>query len=94
MINDLLKEREAQLLAITDEMRDSGDETNPILFAESAPNRFYLMTLFFDDSNGIKIQNDIELGEVSIEFFTDSDSIELTEGALYEWAINYYKENF
>ena len=39
-LSESLKEREAQVLAVTEEDREEMDENNPIIFAESGPNRF------------------------------------------------------
>ena len=96
---ETLKLRGLQILATTDEMRDEADENNPIIFAESGPNRFSVMSLFFEDkvggvNDGVTIQEDLELNEITIKYFTDTDTTELTSGPVYEWALNYYKENF
>ena len=98
---DTLELRARQILATTDEMRDEADENNPIIFAESGPNRFSVMSLFFEDkvggvNDGVTIQEDLELNEITIKYFTEAyaDTIELTSGPVYEWALNYYKENF
>lgn len=93
-INSLIEERTAQLLSITEEQRDSSDESNPILYAESGPNRFALMSLFFNDSDGVQIQEDLELNEITVKFFNDNEEQEITAGALYEWAIKFYKNNY
>ena len=86
-----IKEREEQLLALTQEERDTGDDSNPILFAESGPNRFHIMTLFFPEGDGVRIQTDLDLDEVTVEYFNDSQTIELTEGPIYDWAIEIYE---
>jgi hypothetical protein len=93
--------RAAQILATTDADREAGDETNPIIFAEHGPNRFNVMTLFFEDkpygvNDGVTIQEDLELNEITVKYFTEAyaDTIELESGPVYEWAINQYKENF
>ena len=86
-----IKEREEQLLALTQEERDTGDDNNPILFAESGPNRFHIMTLFFPEGDGVRIQTDLDLDEVTVEYFNDSQTIELTEGPIYDWAIEIYE---
>jgi hypothetical protein len=95
-----LDERTAQIIALTEDKReeleqedDMGD-SNPILHAEQAPNRFALMSLFFTDSDGVQIQEDLDLNEISVKYFTDDNDIAVTEGALYEWAINHYKSNY
>ena len=93
-ITELIATRTAQLLAITEDDRDDMDSENPILLAETHPNRFALMSLFFTDSDGVQIQEDLDLNEVTVKFFTDETEEEITEGALFDWAINYYKENY
>lgn len=98
-IEAMAQERATQILALTDEKRAELEEeenmgvSNPILFAEGAPNRFSLMSLFFTDTDGVQIQEDTDTGDITIKYFTDSNEIELDTGALYEWALNYYKNN-
>ena len=46
-LSDTLDQRTSQLLAITTDQRDQMDESNPIIFAETGPNRFAVMSLFF-----------------------------------------------
>ena len=98
-LNNNLVVRGVQILATTDEDRDAGDENNPIIFAESGPNRFQVMSLFFEDkpggiNDGVTIQEDLELNEITVKYFTDNNSMEITSGPVYEWALNYYKENY
>jgi hypothetical protein len=52
--------------------------------------------MFFDDGNddGVQIQEDISDGELTVTYFNGSESIELTEGAVYDWAVNHYKNNW
>ena len=103
-ILEVLQTRNEQVIALTDEMReelegaDDMGVSNPILFAEQGPNRFKVMSLFFEDvsggrNDGVKIQEDLDLGEITITYFTDEDETELTEGAVYDWALNFYKTN-
>jgi hypothetical protein len=89
-----LKQREAELLATTEADREEGNEANPFVFAESGPNRFRIMTLFFPNDDGVKIEEDLDLNEVSVEYFNDTERVTLTEGALYEWAIDQYENHF
>lgn len=91
---ELLETRNAQVLATNEEEREDGDEGNPVLFAEQGPNRFALMSLFFTDTDGVRIQEDLDLNEVTVHYFIDEQEVELTSGAVYEWAINYYQENY
>ena len=98
-INDLLEIRAAQVIATTEEEREDADEGNPVLFAESGPNRYALMSLFFEDkvgapNDGVRIEEDLDLNTITVHYFTDSEEIELTEGAVYDWAIQFYNENY
>ena len=86
----MLAERAAAILAYTDEDRDAMDESNPITYAESAPNRFHLMSLFFSEIDGVQIQEDCDLNEITIKYFKDDEAVELTEGPVYDWALNMY----
>ena len=88
-----LKEREVQVLAVTQEQREEGDDSNPILHAESGPNRFHTITLFFPEEDGVKIQTDLDLNETTVEYFNDDGSVELNEGPLYDWAIDLYEND-
>jgi len=92
-INELLELRVKQVETITDAEREELDETNPIIHAETAPNRFNVMTLFFTDSDGVKIEEDLDLNEITVQFFTDTETLDVTTGPLFEWAIDYYKSN-
>ena len=96
-INELLATRTAQLLDITEDQRDSGDESNPILFAESGPCRFRGMTLWFTDDDGITITEDddpLEDSDISVKYFSSDGEIVLNYGPVYEWALNFYRENY
>ena len=86
-----LKLREEQLLALTDEEREKGDDSNPILYAESGPNRFHSITLFFPEGDGVKVETDLDLDERTVQYFIDSQTIELTEGPIYDWATDIYE---
>lgn len=83
-----LKQREAQVLALTEEERETGNEDNPILYAESGPCRFRTLSFFFPDGDGVEIVEDLDNEEeVTVKYFDDSNSIELNDGPLYEWAM-------
>lgn len=88
-----LATRTAQILAITETDRDEYSEENPIFHAEQSPNRFALMSLFFSDNDGVQIQEDLDLEEITVKYFTDETEIELTAGTLFDWAVNYYRNN-
>ena len=103
-IIEVLQTRNEQVIALTDEVREEleGAEdmgvSNPILFAEQGPNRFRVMSMFFEDvagghNDGVKITEDTDLGEITVKYFTDFAEIELTEGAVYDWAIDFFKTN-
>ena len=101
---EVLAKRNEQVLALTDEVREELEgsedmgENNPILFAEQAPNRFTVMSLFFEDvvggdNDGVNITEDTDTGEITIKYFTDEAEIEITEGAVYDWALDFYRNN-
>ena len=103
-ILEVLQARNEEALALTEAVREALEEaedmgeSNPFIFAESAPNRFRMMSLFLEDvsggnNDGVKITEDVESGEIEIEYFTDIDQVPLTEGAVYDWALNFYKNN-
>jgi hypothetical protein len=99
-VGALLSLRIAQILALTDEKReyyseaeDMGD-SNTIIHAESAPNRFATMSLFFTDSDGVQIQEDLDLHDITVKYFTDDNEMLVTEGPFYDWAVNYYRSNY
>ena len=52
------------------------------------------MSLFFNDSDGVRIDEDLDLDAITVHYFTNGEERELQEGALYDWAINYYRENY
>jgi hypothetical protein len=97
-ILEVLQTRNEQVTATTEEDRENSNEDNPIVFAESAPNRFRVMSMFFEDvvggnNDGVNITEDTDLGEITVKYFTDKDEIELTEGAVYDWAIDFFRNN-
>lgn len=88
-----LKQREAQILAVTEEERETGNEDNPILYAEAGPNRFHSITYFFPEGDGVKVETDLDLDEMKVEYFSDEGTVELTEGPVYEWAVDLYESD-
>ena len=84
-----LSEREAQVLEVTEKDREEVNENNPIIFAETAPNRFQTLTYFFPEEDGVEIVQDLDHEEEDpkVYYFNESERVELTEGALYEWAL-------
>lgn len=89
-----LEQRERELLALTESDREEGNDTNPIIFAESGPNRFNIMSLFFPGDDGVRIEEDLELNAITVYYFNEEGQTQLTAGAIYEWATKYYEENF
>lgn len=97
---DTLALRVAQILELTEEKRaeleeaeDMGD-SNPIIHGEQGPNRFYSLTFFFTDNDGVKIEEDLDLNEITVQFFNDYESKTIADGPLYDWAMNHYKGGF
>lgn len=86
--------REAQVMAITEEIREEYSEEHPIMYAEQGPNRYALMSLFFPEDDGVRIEEDLSTGEIGVFYFGPEGGRELMEGALYSWAYNFYKENY
>lgn len=67
----------------------------PSSMPRPGPNRFYVMSMFFPEEDGVRIQEDNELHEIQVVYFDkDGEETQLEEGDLYEWAVNHYKENF
>jgi hypothetical protein len=81
-----LSEREAQARAL----QVKEDAENPLTIALENPNRFQTVTFFFADDDGIKIETDLDLNDVTVYYLTQCGARQyvITEGALYEWAIN------
>ena len=57
------------------------------------------MSLFFEDvtygtNDGVEIVEDLDLNEIRVRYFSDTESTELTKGAVYDWAIQMYKERW
>ena len=89
-----LKLREEQVLALTEEEREKGDDSNPILYAESAPCRYQSVTYWFTEEDGVIIEQDMDIVEdITVKYMSGDEIIELTEGPLYEWAIDQYESN-
>jgi hypothetical protein len=85
--------REEQAAAVTEKDREELNEDNPIIYAEGGPNRYQTVTLFFPEEDGVRIEEDLDLHLFKVCYFTDEEEIELTEGALYNWALDYYENN-
>ena len=89
-----LKLREEQVLALTEEQRESGDESNPILYAESGPCRYQSTTYWFPDDDGVIIEQDMDnVEDITVKYMNGDEIIELTEGPLYDWAIDQYESD-
>jgi hypothetical protein len=94
-----LKQREKELLSITEEQRDEMDEDNPILFAETAPCRFKSISLWFTDDDGVEIIESIDADgqseEISVVYFYGKEREAVRpDSPIYEWAVNYYDERW
>jgi hypothetical protein len=89
-----IKEREEQLLALTEEERDKGDDSNPILYAELGPCRYQSTTYWFPDDDGVIIEQNMDnVEDITVKYMNDSETIELTEGPIYDWAIDLYEND-
>ena len=88
--------REEQILAVTEKEREEIDETNPIIFAETAPNRYATMTLFFEEEDGVRIVEDTDLKTIEVFYFdTEGNETQVNEtSVLYQWASQYFEERW
>ena len=91
-LQQTLQDRAEQLLT-AEQHRDELDSTHPIVFAEQGPNRFSVMSLFFSDKDGVRILEDLDIGSVDVIYFNGEEEITLTEGALHDWAVEFYRNN-
>jgi hypothetical protein len=91
-----IKKREELILATTEAEREDVDSLNALVIAEASPNRFNVMSLFFGDQeeDGVRIEEDLELGEITVQYFNDTETVELTEGVMYNWAMEFYSNNW
>lgn len=91
-----LQLREEQVLAVTEREREEIDTNNPIIYAETAPNRFAMMSLFFEEEDGVRIVEDTDLKIVEVFYFdTEGKETRVEEtSALYQWAEQYFQENW
>jgi hypothetical protein len=77
-----LKLREEQVLALTEEERESGDESNPILYAESGPCRYQSTTYWFPDEDGVIIEQDMDMVEdITVKYMNGDESYSANRGA-------------
>lgn len=89
-----VKLREEQVQALTQEERDAGDEDNPILYAEAGPCRYQSITYWFPEEDGVIVtQNMDDEEDITVEYMNGDGTIKLTEGPLYDWAIDLYENN-
>ena len=91
-----LQLREEQILAVTEREREDLDTDNPIIYAETAPNRFASMTLFFEEEDGVRIVEDIDLKIIEVFYFdTEGNETALSVAStLYQWASEYFQDNW
>lgn len=88
-----LTEREAQA-----KLANEGDETeaNPLNEAQDYPSRFQTLSFFLEDEEGIEIVQDLDDGQedsVRVYYFWQGGREMITEGALYEWALERWEED-
>lgn len=93
-----LKLREEQALALTDqkrnELEEAGDDTHPFLHAEQGPNRYQSITWFFPEEDGVRVEEDLDLGNRKVIYFDlHGFEQELKSGPVYDWAINRYEND-
>jgi hypothetical protein len=89
-----LKLREQQVIALTEEEREIGNDSNPIIYAESGPCRYQSVTYWFPQEDGVVIEQNMDDEEdITVKYMNDDETIELTEGPLYDWAINQYEND-
>jgi len=89
-----LKLREEQVAALTKQEREKGDDSNPILYAESGPCRYQSITYWFPDDDGIVVEENLDReGEITVKYMNGDKTIELTKGPLYDWAIDQYESD-
>lgn len=85
-----LSEREAQAKAIAGKDRDGLDEEHPIIYAESAPCRYQSITYWFPDGDGVRVEQSLDDEEDIKVYYLGEEEIALTDGALYEWAMDQF----
>ena len=89
-----LKEREAQVLAVTEEERENLNDDNPIIHAETGPCRYQSITYWFPDGDGVVVEENLDReGEITVKYMDGDDTIKLTEGPVYDWAIDLYEND-
>jgi len=88
---ELFKLREQQILAVR--RVDEDDYDNPIIHAESGPNRYQSITWYFPDPecDGVRVEEDLDLHTKRVFYFgVDGEETELTEGVMHDWAIDLF----
>lgn len=89
-----LKEREAQVLAVTEEERENLNDDNPIIHAETGPCRYQSITYWFPDGDGVIVEESLDNeGEITVKYMYGDESIELTDGPVYDWVIDLYEND-
>ena len=89
-----LSDREAQALEVAGKDRDGLDEEHPIVFAESGPCRYQSITYWFPEEDGVIVQQSLDDEEdITVKYLTGEEEITLTEGALYEWALEQFNND-
>lgn len=89
-----LKLREEQVLQVKEEERENGDDSNPIIYAESGPCRYQSVTYWFPDGDGVIVEvNMDDEDDFTVRYMDGEESIDLTDGPLYEWAVEQYEND-
>lgn len=86
-----LETREAQARALAN---GNATEKNSIEEAGEFPNRFRTLSFFFEEGDGVEIVQDLDNEEEDPEvyYFFEGGREQITEGALFEWAIKKWGE--
>ena len=90
-VRNRLAEREAQALEIAGKDRDEVSDEHPIIYAQSGPCRYQSITYWFPEEDGVMVQQSLDNEEeITVKYLTGEEEIDLTEGALYDWALEQF----
>lgn len=74
---------------LTAQLSAPAGERESIDFAESAPNRFIVMSWFLPEGDSITLTEDLDTENVRVEYCDGEQTIELEEDSpLFNWALN------
>lgn len=87
--------REAQILALTEKDREEADSDNPIIYAETAPCHYQSETFWFPEGDSVEVVQNLDWEEDLEVYYQEQggERVQITEGALYEWAIERWESN-